>query len=194
MLKVATKGEAYNDLGIVVDNDNVPMADRCKAIVRALSAIVTTGITTSWSELTYGLVNTINISTRETIGFTTSVRNRALTGSDTVLTHKIMVARGRNVSQNPPEPTDWTIDELLDWIQHLPAELIAKLPEPNFQNPAIAALNEALVTNFGQKVELIPGRAFIASHDKKADLITLKIPGFGTGRFCNANDVLTLAR
>ncbi len=193
MLEAAAHKSLDCDLELVSDTPDMPLATRCKAIVRGLSAIVTTGVTSTWNEFNLGLVSEINVHSKETVALTSSDRNASITGKRRVLTHHVMVARGRNVSRFAPEPTDWTINELIDWLQNLPANDVDKLPEPDLSIPSISALNKALVTKFGEKVELYPGYRYVASHNTKDDLIVLKMPGFGTGRFCNANDVLTHA-
>lgn len=117
------------------------MKDR---ILRVITAILQPeGFTTQWYSS-----GRRSFEMRETFCFDASERLKAITGDDQSLVHKVSIRRVDTTQETGamPEPCDWCIDDIVNWIQDLEEVDVADLPAADMELAPVRLMSRILDT------------------------------------------------
>ena len=121
--------------------DNQTAKDR---ILRVISAICTDGFTSSWIQGSRGY------ESRDHFYFDKSTRMQILSGSPEAFVMHVETRRtNANDKASPktlPDSCDWSLQDIVDYIQQLDDDDIDNLPQPQMSNKSVRLMSNILDT------------------------------------------------
>lgn len=122
-----------------------PTTDQLKdRILRVLTAISTTGFTSSWIASSRR-----GFEVRESFRFDSTARMQQMTGDRETLVMDVETRRaagGQPMKSSLPQPTDWSLHDLVQWIQSLSGAETDNLPAPQDRIEPVRRMREILDT------------------------------------------------